>query len=470
MKRLLSGVLALLLCIEVLSGCGKKENGVNDSVDEMARREIVELTMYIPGTTSENEQDQYANDSCKQQILTQVEHFMYDMAREDINEVDIRIKVEEKLFPAGSPENEQVKRDILTGQGPDLFYFLGGLTSPFQYESGLADLEPFFENSERVQSDDLNPTVFQAGRINGTLKTAVCSYAAPVLATSEESLEANGLGALTCAEYGSLNSMLETPQIKERGDSFTALQSEDADLLRIHSQSYHLLDLLFMGQCVESYFDYNTASVDFPDTFASFYEDYQELLSREDVRMTAEEKREFLQNHPSSEDTQKTGDSLFRLQSSLKIWEEEDLTPTGVMLRMPGETGNFAFPVDMVSISSTVKRERQDRAFQFIESMLSPDSNGSYPEYFMNFHISNTAREKAEQGTRKYYERQGGKMEDIVPWLVWYYDQVEQISSCKIFDEYYYTQVFQPIMEDEGRPLEQRVRELENRTSLYLKE
>ncbi len=469
MKRsMIALLLVFALCMGLFSGCGKKEGDESSSTDEMARREIVELTMYIPGTASEDRQAQDAVEKCKQQILTQVEHFMYDMAREDINEVDVRIQVEQKLYPAGSPENEQVKRDILTGQGPDLYYFWGGLASPFQYESGLADLAPFFEESSRVKTEDLCSEVFEAGKINGVLKTAICSYAVPILNTSEETLALNGLEGLSSIEYGTLNSILDTPQIKERGSLFTVMESENGGFLNIDAMPYNLLDLLFVNQCVESFFDYNTGSVSFSDKFASIYQDYRDFASREDVRMTPEKKQEFLQEYDPEKNAMAEGDLLFQLQSNMSAWADDGVTPKGVVLRMPGEQGNFALPVDMVSISSMISREKQQRAFQFIESLLSPNHSGAYTGYSMFFQTANGAREKRMQNLQETFEQEGQKPENL--WWGWYYDQAENISSCNIFDEYYYTQVFQPIMEDEGKPLEQRVRELENRTNLYLKE
>ncbi len=392
---------------------------------------------------------------------------MYDMAREDVNEVDVRIQVEQKLYPAGSPENEQVKRDILTGQGPDLYSFWGGLAGPFQYESGLADLEPFFEESSRVKPEDLCSQVFEAGRIDGVLKTAICSYAVPVLNTSEETLALNGLEGLSSIEYGSLNSILDTPQIKEQGSRFTMMESESG-FLNIDAMPYHLFDMLFANQCVESFLDYNQGTVDFPDEFASMYQDYRDFVSREDVRLTPEKKQEFLQEYEPDKNPMAEGDLLFQLQSDMSAWAEDGVTPKGVTLRMPGEQGNFALPVNMVSISSMISRERQQRAFQFIESLLSPNQAGAYAGYSMFFQTANGAREKRMQGLQEIFEQEGQKSETL--WQVWYYEQAEQVSSCKIFDESYYTQVFQPIMEDEGSPLEQRVRELENRTNLYLKE
>ena len=460
MKRsMIALLLVFALCMGLFSGCGKKEGDESSSTDEMARREIVELTMYIPGTASEDTSEQQMVNKIKDSILSEFSGYQDSLERKDVNEVDLRLRVEQKLFPIGSPENEEVKREILSGQGPDMFYFIGGVVSPFQYESALEDLEPYFDKSDRVKLEDLQQTVLNAGRIRGKLKTLIYSYNLPVFATTDRLLSESGLENLETLEFGYLNQTFSTPQILGKGEDFLLMSDENS---LFAYQPYGILEMLMMGHCVQSYFNYNSRESQIGEQLKACYQDYSALISREDMQGFDSPIDGTGQTIRNDYEKMQEGSLLFQLQSQTSAIDIEGSVPKGFTLTMPGEKGNYAMPMEMLSICSTASKENQERAFGFLEHLLMEHENGGYAavQYIPTV---NRARELRSSNWEK------GKS-DLDDWQIWYYDQAENISSCNIFDEYYYTQVFQPIMEDEGKPLEQRVRELENRTNLYLKE
>ncbi len=486
MKKRSCCILAIVLLLSLFGGC-------TGNVGSAPSADPTVLTAYVP-CLPEEEGDTQADSAYKQTSNQQFEKMLAQKV-ELFNSIadagTLEVECEAKLYPAGSQGNKQMKLDLMTGQGPDLFLFYNGISTPYELQENLLDLTPMLEKSERVSIADLQQEVFSVGRVGEKQIAAPLDFSLPSLVTSREALEAFGLSGGTTAQYGALSGLFEQADAREnalllkgqRGYTYTQVDA---------------WEMAFWGQFTASGLDRREKKAEFSPASLSAAEDFEKIMNQPQIAMPEDSEMQILGEYRYPEEIYQKTSVLFTYTENAAAVGYSTLallggTPTDTgyigeptvtlqqdavyqMLRMPGEEGNFAVPHQMLAISKNAGKEEQQAAFRLIEFLLSEQgqfsqeaSQSGMDSALSGVPVNRAAREAYFEQAMQYWQAEG-MPEKTQELFRAYFEEYNHITGSALYDHVLIEEVFLPAIRDSGLSEEQKLEQMNNRAGLYLKE
>ena len=467
-KRIFSFVLASIFCLSLLTGC---QLGIRTAAPE----EEGPVTVYA------------VDMSLKENVEKLHEQRDYDLSEFAFitkynNSVDSGRKVDVQLFTDAETMNRQISTEVLSGGGPDLFLFRDSTLPYFQkYASQgvFADLDEYLQGSGYEESQ-FQQTVFDYGKVNGKQKFVPLEYGIPVCITLQSLAEEYGLDEigkqLNYQNYYELLSKTNTMgiSISEEYD-FNLFWFSELDSFR-----YRMVPAFINEERKEGQFT--------SPLFQEAIEDYKEVVENQrgrDAFLTAfgtareralAEKKLLFYNDPIMSDMQLMNvfiDKYFVYGEQEGYKELMNDKPLIYPIKEYNGEDYSAYVGRMMAINDN--SNRKNKAWEVIDYALSPSFQNSMvdADYSAGLNpVSLEGQQRNKEMLLNINSEQRAVMKDFIDR---YYELLNSVTKCDclMYNSMYVQEVFDPLYveyENGKKTLDEFVKELQNKTGLYLKE
>ena len=471
MKKKFFGIgMSAILCLSLLTGCqlGSRTTGL---------KEEGPVTVYAVDIDSQENQEVLQEQ--RDYELTE-----YAFIEDYNNSVDGSRKIEVQLFADAETMNQQIFTEVLSGGGPDLFLFRDSTLPYFQKYANqgvFADLDEYLQGSGYEESQ-FQQTVFDYGKVNEKQKFVPLEYGIPVCITLQSLAEEYGLDEigeqLNYQNYYELLSKTNTmgiPILEEYEEyDFNLFWFSELDSFR-----YRMIPA-FINE------EGKTGKFILP-MFQEAIENYREVVENQrgrdafftvfgNLKVSALINKSLLfYNDPIMSDTQLMNiflDQYFSFAKDEKYKELLDDKPLIYPIREYNGEDYSAYVGRMMAINDN--STRKNKAWEVIDYALSPsfqNSGDSSTSLGLN-PVSLEGQQRNKEMLLNINSEQRTIMKDFIDR---YYELLNSVTKCDclMYNSMYVQEVFDPLYveyENGKKTLDEFVKELQNKTGLYLKE
>ncbi len=461
-KKLFGFVLASVLGLSLLTGC---QLGIRTTAPE----EEGPVTVYV--VDMDSQENQATLREHRDYGLTE-----YSFLKNYNNSVDSSRKLEVQLFADAETMNRQISTEVLSGGGPDLFLFQDSTLPYFQKYANqgvFADLDEYLQGSGYEESQ-FQQTVFNYGKVNGKQKFVPLEYGIPVCITLQSLAEEYGLDGmgeqLNYQNYYELLSKTNTMgiPISEEYD-FNLFWFNELDSFR-----YRMIPAFINEERKEGQFT--------SPLFQESIEHYKKVIENQrgrDAFFTAygnlqvgalEEKSLLFYNDPIMSDMQLM--NIF-LKEYFMFEELKSDVPLIYPIKEYNGEDYSAYVGRMMAINDN--SSRKNKAWEVIDYALSPNFQNSMvdDDYSTGLNpVSLEGQQRNKEALMNINAEQRSMMKDFTDR---YYELLNSVTKCDclMYNSMYVQEVFDPLYleyESGTKTLDEFVKELQNKTGLYLKE
>ena len=467
-KRLLSILLCSILCLGLFTGC---QLGVRTTAPE----EEGPVTVYaVDMSLKENATKLYEQ---RDYELTE-----YAFIEDYNNSMDSSRKLEVQLFADAETMNRQISTEVLSGGGPDLFLFRDSTLPYFQKYANqgvFGDLDEYLQGSGYEESQ-FQQTVFDYGKVNEKQKFVPLEYGIPVCITLQWLAEEYGLEKigeqLNYQNYYELLSKTDTMgiSISEEYD-FNLFWFSELDSFR-----YRMLPAFINEERKEGQFT--------SPLFQEAIEDYKKVVENQRGRdafliafgtaaiSALADKHLLFYNDPIMSDMQLINifiDKYFLYGEDEKYKKLLDDKPLIYPIKEYNGEDYSAYVGRMIAINDN--SNRKNKAWEVIDYALSPSFQNSMvdDDYSTGLNpVSLEGQQRNKEMLLNINSEQRAVMKDFIDR---YYELLNSVTKCDCltYNAMYVQEVFDPLYveyENGKKTLDEFVKELQNKTGLYLKE
>ena len=451
-KKLFCLVLASILCLSLLTGCqlGSRTSSVPE--EEGA------VTAYAVDYEAMGEE------YLTRDFWPDPQYFLKDYNLGANSEKEIEIQ----YFPDATAMNQQLSTELLSGGGPDLFVFQEvDLPNFYNYANQgiFADLDPYFEKSGYNKSQ-FQEVVFDYGVVNGTRSFIPLEYGVPMCVTTQNLAEKYGLDKI--------GEELNYQNYYELLSAIKDIQPE------IHW--FNELDSFFY-RIISAFIDEENKRGQFTSSlFQKSIEEYKEMANSQggEKAMAIRWETEYIEALVNEELLFHNDPMMSDRQLSYRIgkyWAGQEGKDNPLLLYPVKEYNGedyYAYVGKMIAINDN--SNRKNKAWEVIEKAIST----SYQNNIMggsNPIIGNPVNLEAQDRNKKDWMNSGGAFgktgkEQLINR---YYELLNSVTKCDclMYNSMYVQEVFDPLYveyENGTKTLDEFVKELQNKTGLYLKE
>ena len=468
-KKIICLMTSVILCLSLLTGC--QLGSRTTAPEEEGPVTVYAVDMSLPENV-ENLREQ------RDYELTE-----YAFIEDYNNSVDGSRQIEVQLFADAETMNRQISTEVLSGGGPDLFLFRDSTLPHFQKYAGqgvFADLDEYLQGSGYEESQ-FQQTVYDYGKVNGKQKFVPLEYGIPVCITLQSLAEEYGL-----EEIGEQLNYQNYYELLSKTNTMGIPIFEEYKEYDFHLFWFNELDS-FRYRMLPSFINEERRAGQFTSPlFQGAIENYKEVVENQrgrDAFFTAFGNLQvgglinrslLFYNDPIMSDILLSNwfvDGYFISHQTT----EEPMDDTFLIYPIKEYNGKdySAYVGRMMAINDN--SNRKNKAWEVIDYALSPSFQNSMvdTDYSVGLNpVSLEGQQRNKEMLLNMNSEQRALMKDFIDR---YYELLNSVTKCDCltYNSMYVQEVFDPLYleyESGEKTLDEFVKELQNKTGLYLKE
>ena len=469
-KRIFSIFFCSFLCLSLLTGC---QLGVRTTAPE----EEGPVTVYA--VDMDSQENQATLREHRDYGLTE-----YSFLKNYNNSVDSSRKLEVQLFADAETMNQQISTEVLSGGGPDLFLFRDSTLPYFQKYANqgvFADLDEYLQGSGYEESQ-FQQTGFDYGKVNEKQKFVPLEYGIPVCITLQSLAEEYGLD-----EIGEQLNYQNYYELLSKTNTMGIPIFEEYKEYDFHLFWFNELDS-FRYRMIPAFINEERRAGQFTSPlFQESIEHYREVVENQrgrDAFFTAygnlqvvglAEGNLLFYNDPVMSDMQLMNiflDEYFSFVENGKYKKLLDDKPLIYPIKEYNGEDYSAYVGRMMAINDN--SNRKNKAWEVIDYALSPSFQNS-GDSSASLGLSPVSIEGQRRNKEMLLNINSEQLAVMKDFIDRYYELLNSVTKCDclMYNSMYVQEVFDPLYveyENGTKTLDEFVKELQNKTGLYLKE